>query len=326
MTSETRPVSISGKVVLITGASGFLGAELARAFQREAWTVRGSSRRSDHQWPPGVVGHSVADGKSPDDWHLAVAGADVVVHCAARVHVMREHDPNPLAAFRSANVDVTMALARAATAAGVRRFVFISTIGVHGANSGRRPFRPEDIPAPHSPYAQSKLEAERAIVQLSRQCGLEVVIVRPPLVYGPGAPGNFRRLVTMLKRRLPLPLGAVHNLRSMISVGNLSSLIMRCAVHPAAAGHAFLASDGEDLSTTQLLKVMGNAMHRPARLLPVPPSWLAAALRLAGHEGLAQQVLGTLQVDIAETQRLLEWEPPEAPTAALSHSVVSVAD
>jgi UDP-4-keto-D-QuiNAc 4-reductase len=319
-------VSTSDKVVLITGASGFLGASLARAFQREAWTVRGSSRRVDHHWPPGVVGHSVVDGRSPEDWHPAVMGADVVIHCAARVHVMQEHEPDPLTAFRSANVDVTMALARAASAAGVGRFVFISTIGVHGADSGQRPFRPDDIPAPHSPYAQSKLEAERAIEQWGRQRGLEVVIVRPPLIYGPGAPGNFGRLVAILKRGLPLPLGAVNNLRSLISVGNLSSLIMRCAAHPAAAGQTILASDGEDLSTTQLLRVLGDAMHRPARLLPVPPSWLAAALRLAGREGLAQQLMGTLQVDLAETRRLLEWEPPEAATTALSRSVASVSD
>ena len=259
----------------------------------------------------------MADGAAPLDWREALAGVELVVHCAARVHVMQEQSSDPLAEFRRANVDATVALARATHAAGARRFILLSTVGVHGASSGARPFRAGEAPAPHSAYAQSKLEAEAALQVCSQHSGLEFVCIRPPLVYGPAAPGNFGRLLGIVRRRLPLPLGAVHNLRSMVAVDNLASLILRCADHPAAAGRTFLVSDGEDISTTALLRRLAQASGHRASLIPLPATWLRTALRLTGHKAMAEQLIGTLQVDITETRQTLDWTPPLTVTQAL---------
>jgi nucleoside-diphosphate-sugar epimerase len=232
------------------------------------------------------------------------------MHCAARVHVMAESLADPLAEFRRVNVQGTLNLARQAAAAGVRRFVFVSSIGVNGAETFQQSFTSEDSVAPHSPYAVSKYEAELGLQALAAETGMEVVIIRPPLVYGPGAPGNFGSLMRWLKRGVPLPLGAIHNQRSLVALDNLVDLIVLCLTHPAAANQTFLVSDGEDVSTSELLRRMGQALDRPARLLPVPQSWLKLAAAMVGKSDVAQRLCGSLQVDISKTRRLLVWTPP----------------
>jgi nucleoside-diphosphate-sugar epimerase len=237
----------------------------------------------------------------------------VVVHTAARVHVMADTAADPLAAFRAANVEVTLNLALQAVAAGVRRFVFLSSIGVNGAYTAPGKFFSEmDQPKPHNFYALSKLEAEHGLLQIAAQTGLEVVIIRPPLVYGPGAPGNFASLLRWVQRGLPLPLGAVHNQRSFVALDNLVSLVLLCADRarsPQAANQVFVVADGEDVSTSTLLRKVARAAGRSSRLLPVPASWLLAAASGLGKRVVADRLLGNLQVDATKARSLLGWEP-----------------
>ncbi len=239
---------------------------------------------------------------------------DAIVHLAARVHVMNDTASDPLTEFRRVNVDGTLNLARQAAAAGVRRFVFVSSVKVNGEETlPGKPFSAADAPAPVDPYGISKFEAERGLLQLASETGLEVVIVRPPLVYGPGVKANFEKMVRWLAKGMPLPLGGVHaNRRSLIGLDNLVDLLTVCLRHPAAAGHVFMASDGEDLSTTDLLRRLGKAMHRPARLVPVPPALLELGGRLLGREDVVRRLTGSLQVDIGKTRQVLGWEPPVA--------------
>jgi UDP-glucose 4-epimerase len=245
------------------------------------------------------------------DWSTALNGVSVVVHCAARVHVMRDTSVDPLEEFRRVNVQGTLNLARQAAAAGVRRFVFVSSIKVNGeATQPGCPFTADDILAPLDPYGVSKMEAEQALREIVRQTGMEVVIIRPPLVYGPGVKANFAAMMRWLQRGVPLPLGAIHNQRSLVALDNLVDLIMTCIKHPAAANQTFLVSDGEDASTTELLRRMGQAMGHPARLLPVPASWLKLAAGLIDKRDVAQRLCGSLQVDISKTRELLGWVPP----------------
>jgi UDP-4-keto-D-QuiNAc 4-reductase len=302
-------VSRSGGL-LVTGAAGFLGGAVVARASAEGRTVRAATRRTVAAWPTGVQALPGLDLAPDTDWHAALDGVDTVVHCAARVHVMHDTVADPLAAFRLVNTAGTLELARQAAAAGARRFVFISSIGVHGAETTVAPFRAGDAVAPHSPYAVSKWEAEQGLHSLAAASALQVVVVRPPLVYGPAAPGNFASLMRALQRGLPLPLGAVHNRRSFIGLDNLVDLVLRCVDHPAAAGRTLLASDGEDLSTTELLRRTARALGRPARLLPVPGAMLRALANALGKRDLGQRLFGSLQIDIAPTCSLLDWTPP----------------
>jgi len=222
---------------------------------------------------------------------------------------MKDEAADPLVEYRRVNLEGTLNMARQAAAAGVRRFIFISSIGVNG-NINIRPFRITDQPNPAEPYAQSKWEAEQGLMQLAAETGMEIVIIRPPLVYGPCAPGNFGSLVHWIEKGVPLPLGAIHNKRSLIGIDNLVDLIIRCIDHPAAANQVFLAGDGEDLSTTELLRGVGKAMGKPARLIPVPAGVLQLGATLLGRKAMAQRLLGSLQVDISKTCELLDWKPP----------------
>lgn len=295
--------------ILVTGANGFVG----RAFCSEALArgaaVRGITR-APYDLPTGVVNMVVGSIDGNTDWMDAFADCEVVVHLAARVHVIQETTANPLEEFRRVNVQGTLNLARQAVAAGVRRFVFISSIGVNGAETFEQPFTAEDHAWPHSPYASSKYEAELGLQALATETGLEVVIIRPPLVYGFGAPGNFGLLMRWLKCGVPLPLGAIHNERSLVSLDNLIDLIITCLTHPAAANQIFLVSDGHDVSTTELLRHMGQAMGKPARLLPVPVSLIKLGAFLVHRTDVAQRLCGSLQVDISKTRELLGWVPP----------------
>lgn len=299
--------------VMVTGANGFVGravvAQLLRCGRPVTAALRGPVTAGARESTAALTTVQVGELASVTDWSAALAGVDVIVHCAARVHVMRETSAEPLAAFRHVNVDGTLQLARQAAAAGVRRFVFISSIGVNGAETFEAPYTADDVPAPHSAYAQSKHEAELGLLALARNSQLEVVIIRPPLVFGPGAPGNFERLMQALQRGIPLPFGAVHNRRSLVALRNLVSLIEVCLNHPAGANQVFLVSDGEDISTTELLHGVAAALGTRPRLFRVPAGALKAVARLTGQAQLAQQLCGSLQVDILKTRTLLGWAP-----------------
>jgi len=224
---------------------------------------------------------------------------------------MRDEVSDPLAEYRKVNVEGTLNLARQAVAAGVRRFVFLSSIKVNGeATAMGKPFQASDEPAPEDAYGVSKLEAEQGLMNLVAETDMEVVIIRPTLVYGPGVKGNFASMVKLVDKGVPLPLGAIHNKRSLVGIHNLIDLIIRCIDHPAAANQVLLASDGEDLSTTQLLRRVGRALGKAPRLIPVPPGLLQVGATLLGKKAMAQRLLGSLQVDISETRKLLDWKPP----------------
>ena len=297
--------------VLVTGGQGFLGKALAAGALSKGFTVRVSSRQKLVASERRLEFSQVGDLGPKTDWIAALQDVDAVVHCAGRAHVMKDTAADPLAAFRAVNFDGTLNLARQAIAAGVKRFVFISSIGVNGVQSVLgNPFSDTDKPNPHNAYSLSKWEAEQGLLRVAEGAGLEVVIIRPPLVYGPNAPGNFGSLVRWLRRGVPLPLGAINNLRSMVALDNLVDLILTCIDHPAAANQTFLVSDGEDLSTTQLLQRLGRALGKPARLVPVSPALLKLGAALVGKPAIAQRLCGSLQVDISKTQQLLGWAPP----------------
>ena len=298
--------------VLVTGATGFVGAALVQRLleDKPVGEIVVAVRRYTKTFPTGVKQAMMGDLLEEFDWQSALKDVSAVVHCAARVHVEGDKAADPLAAFRAVNVQGTLTLARQAAATGVRRFVFISSIGVNGAETVQKLFFAQDRVAPHSAYAVSKYEAELGLQALAADTGMEVVIIRPPLVYGSGAPGNFGSLMRWLKRGVPLPLGAIHNQRSLVALDNLVDLIVTCITHPAAANQTFLVSDGEDVSTTELLRRMGQAMGRPARLIPVPAGLLKRVAALVGKPDVAQRLCGSLQVDIEKTRRLLGWTPP----------------
>ncbi|WP_018873978.1 SDR family oxidoreductase [Thioalkalivibrio sp. ALJ16] len=308
--------------VLVTGASGFVGSALVNRLERDGrWDVRAGSRRggalsNGAEW---VVTPSLEAGA---DWGGALHGVSAVIHAAARAHVLNDAADDPLTEFRRCNVDGTLELARQAAQTGVRRFVFLSSIGVLGRSS-ERPFRFDDAPSPEDDYAVSKWEAEQGLEDLGRQTGMEVVVVRPPLVYGPNAPGNFGKLMEWVARGVPLPLGAVtRNRRSLVGLDNLVDLLVTCLEHPAAANRVFLAGDGEDLSTTDLLRRVAAAMGRRTRLVPVPPVLLRAGARAVGRGEMARRLLDSLQVDISHTRETLGWEPPVSVDEGLRRAVV----
>jgi len=303
--------------VLVTGATGFIGQALCRRIREDGGQLRRALRGADEQ--DGVV---VGDLSPATDWSAALTGVDCVVHLAARVHVMGDHSIDPLSEFRRVNVGGTLNLARQAVAAGVRRLVFISSIKVNGELT--QPgclFSADDIPAPVDPYGASKYEAETGLLALASATGMEVVIIRPPLVYGPRVRANFLTMMRWLYAGVPLPFGAIHNLRSLVGLDNLIDLIVTCLDHPAAANQVFLVSDGEDLSTTGMLQRTAAAMGKPARLVPVPQDWLAHGLRLLGKRDLAQRLCGSLQVDISKSHELLGWIPPVSVDEGLGKAV-----
>jgi nucleoside-diphosphate-sugar epimerase len=306
--------------VLVTGANGFVGkALLLRLAAMEGFQPIAAVRTL----PTAELSlsHSACIGKAVRYVELGdVAngvfercifnGVDTVVHCAARVHVMNELAMDPLASFRAVNVGGTLALAKQAASEGVKRFVFISTIKVNGeATVSREPFQADDLPAPEDAYGLSKLEAEQGLKRLAAETGMEVVIIRPPLVYGRGVRGNFGSMIKLVEKEIPLPFGAIHNKRSLVGIDNLVDLIVRCVDHPAAANQVFLASDGQDLSTPELVRSLAMAMGKRTRLISLPAGVLKFGATLLGKRALADRLLGSLQVDIAKTRELLEWQP-----------------
>lgn len=296
--------------VLVTGATGFLGRAVVNELTARGRPVRVAVRHDPGDWPAGVDIAVVGDLGPDTDWSGALEGIDAVVHCAARAHVLNETAADPLTVFRRANAEAAVHLGRQAAQAGVRRLVFISSIGVNGRETHGVPFTAHDAPAPHSPYAVSKHEAEQGLTAVAAETGLEVVTIRPPLITGPDAKGNLGTLARWIGRGLPLPFGLVNgNRRDLVSRDRLAALISDCLDHPAAAGQTFLVSDGAPVSTRGLLLDMAAAMGTKARLIPVPPALLGSALRLAGKEAMRSQLLGDLEIDITHTRDILGWRP-----------------
>lgn len=295
--------------IFLTGSTGLIGSVVARKLiKRPEYELMLAVRRLANY----LIHCQVIIGNidSQSDWSFSLQQVEVLIHCAARVHVMQEIETDSLSAFRAVNVEGTLRLARAAAAAGVRRFIFLSSVKVFGEESAPgRPFTTDDPLVPSDAYSISKMEAEQGLLALAVETGMEVVIIRPPLVYGPGVKANFLSMMQWLQRGIPLPLGAIDNRRSLVALDNLVDLIVTCIEHPAAANQVFLVSDGEDLSTPELLRRMGQALDRPARLLPVPASLLELGASLLGKRRVAQRLCSSLQVDISKTRELLGWKP-----------------
>ncbi|MBU0689950.1 MAG: SDR family oxidoreductase [Gammaproteobacteria bacterium] len=296
--------------ILVTGANGFVGSALVAQMCARELAVRCAVR---------VAGQiddcadSVAVGgiDAQTNWRVALHDIDVVIHLAARVHVMHESAVDPLAEFQIVNGQGTENLARQAAEMGVKRLVYASSIKVNGEETvNGHVYRETELPVPQDAYGISKWEAEQALHRVSAETGLEVVIVRPPLVYGPGVKGNFAQMLKVLAHGIPLPLASVDNRRSLIYSGNLVDALIACATHPVAAGRTYLVSDGEDISTPELLRSLGKALRRPARLLPFSPALLRSLGRLAGRAGQVERLLGSLQIDSGKIRRELDWKPP----------------
>ncbi|MDO9438437.1 SDR family oxidoreductase [Hydrogenophaga sp.] len=297
--------------VMITGANGFVGKALCNEAIGRGFEVH-AVQRGALSAQKGAGTFCIGSIDAQTRWAEPLQGVHTVLHVAARVHVMNDAASDPLAAFREINTAGTLHLARQAAAHGVRRLVFVSSVKVNGeSTTPGLPFTATDAPAAQDAYGISKLEAEQGLRTIAAETGLEIVIVRPPLVYGPGVKANFASLVRAVHRGIPLPFGAVtNNRRSLVALGNLVDLLITCVDHPAAAHQTFLVSDGEDLSTAALIRRVGQAMGKPARLLPVPPVLLQLGATAIGKRDMAQRLLGSLQVDIAHTRNTLGWTPP----------------
>ena len=305
----------------LTGSSGFVGSALMRRLATQGFEVLTIGYR------PSAGTHTTYDWLNNSETSSnPLTRCHAVLHLGARVHVMRESNLNPLEAYREVNVQKTLSLARAAAHAGVKRFVFVSSVKVNGEQTeAGRAFRYDDLPHPEDTYGMSKAEAEEGLRALAAQTGMEVVIVRPPLVYGPGVKANFASLLRVVQRGIPLPFGLVtNNRRSLVALDNLTDLLVTCIRHPAAANQTFLLSDGEDLSTEALIRRMARAMNRPSRLLPVPPRLMMLGAKALGKSEVAQRLLGNLQVDITHTRETLGWTPPISVDEGLRRAVAGV--
>jgi nucleoside-diphosphate-sugar epimerase len=312
--------------ILVTGASGFVGQALvAHLVGLDATEVIAMMRATPAIRLAGaryVAGGDMTAGRLRA---ATLEGVEVIVHAAARVHVLNDDKAMSATEFDRVNVTATLELARQAVAAGVRRFVFLSSIGVNGVQTDiGKPFTEADPPNPHNPYANSKLKAEQGLLLLSEQSGLEVVIIRPPLVYGPGVRANFAALMRAVQRGWPLPLACVHNLRSMVAMDNLVSFIATCVDHPQAANTTFLVSDGQDISSPDLVRGLAQALGVAARLVPVPVSALQFVGRALGRGDVIQRVCGNLRVDISKARRVLAWQPPVSMDEGLRRTVAGM--
>lgn len=298
------------KTVLVTGANGFIGSALLRELSDNGYLLKGAVRsKSPCLQRSNFEQVAAPDISSCSQWLSLLQGVDVIVHLAARVHVMEETEQNPDALFKKVNLEGTKNLALQATEAGVKRFIYISTIKVNGERAESVLHSGMDA-VPQDPYAVSKWQAECTLLDIAEKTGLEVVIIRPPLVYGPGVKGNFLRLLKLVQKNLPIPLGDVINKRSMVYVANLCNLIKTCIHHPNAAGRMFLVSDNHDISTPDLIRLIAKELNHQEKLWSIPVSWLYAAARVFGKEAEVDRLCGSLQVDIEETMQLLSWRPP----------------
>ena len=302
------------KKIMVTGVNGFIGCTLCKTLSQKKFTVNGILRSPNTAGSQSIAGInylSVGDIGAQTDWSTTLLGMNCVIHTAARAHIMNENKADALAAYRSINVEGTRNLAKQAANAGVSRFVYLSSIKVNGEQTffGNR-FCSGDDAFPEDAHGISKWEAEQALHEVSASTAMEVVIIRPPLVYGPGVKGNFLSMLRWLNRGIPLPLGSIHNQRSLVGIDNLVDIIINCIDNPEAANKTFLVSDGEDLSTTELLLRLGTALNKSTRLLPVTASVLEITAQLFGKKAVTRRLLGNLQVDISKTKEVLNWSPP----------------
>ena len=294
-------------IIFVTGATGFVGRSLVSELFSKGYQIKVLVRQITNDFPDGIeqIEGTLLDLKNLSN---SLAGVSVVIHCAARAHIMNDSIADPLAEFRQVNTAATLNLARQAVEAGVRRFVFISSIKVNGELTESVPFSPEDDVIPTDPYGLSKYEAEQGLLALAKETGMEVVIIRPTLVYGLGVKGNFASLLKWMKRGVPLPFGAVHNQRSLVALDNLIDFIIHCIDHPKAANEVFLISDGEDVSTTELLRKVANAFGKKPMLLPIPVWLMSLVAKLVGKGDVANRLFGSLQVDSSKARKLLGWK------------------
>ena len=307
--------------VLVTGANGFVGNALCKKLAEEDYQVCAAVRKPQYSnkiiSSDEIIFSNIGFDTS---WNAALQDIDYVVHLAARVHVMNDVCKNPLEEYRKVNVNGTLNLALQAASAGVKRFIYLSSIKVNGEETAPgKPFTAEDDPAPIDSYAISKYEAEVGLQKLAHKTGMDVVIIRPPLVYGPGVKANFLRMMQLLRRGMPLPFGAINNVRSLVALENLVDFIILCIEHPAAANQIFLVSDGEDLSTTELLRRLAEALGVSTYLLPVPAILLKIGAMLIGKSSIARRICESLQVDISKSRELLGWSPPCSVDIALQN-------
>jgi nucleoside-diphosphate-sugar epimerase len=298
---------VDNKLILVTGATGFVGTALCDVLSKQGYRVRRAVRSSQQVSPENA--NLIGDMTQEADWQQALQGVNVVIHLAARTHVLDDRSADPLAEYRKVNVQITNALARQAAASGVRRLVFLSSVKVNGESTVGTPFSESNLPAPEDAYGISKLEAEQVLEQIAKTTPLETVILRPPLVYGPQVKGNFLRMLGAVSRGLPLPLASVNNQRSLIYVGNLVDAIVTCIDAPAAAGKTYLVSDGEDISTPALIGKLAAAMNKSPRLLPCPPALLTLGATMLGKQAAVARLTGSLRVDSTRIRRELGWQP-----------------
>ncbi|MCI5165706.1 MAG: SDR family oxidoreductase [Candidatus Electrothrix sp. GM3_4] len=296
--------------VLLTGSTGFVGQALTNYLNQEGFSVTAAVRRSPETFPPSVQQIPVADLLPETDWQPALSDVGTVVHLAARAHILRETAPDPLSAFRKVNVQGTKRLAEQAASSGVRRFIFISSIGVLGTHTnGRKPFTEEDKPTTPEYYGISKWEAEQSLRKIEAESGMEVAILRPPLIYGPGVKANFLNLVKLVDKGIPLPLDCVKNTRSLLGLSNMISAITTCITHEKAAGKTYLLSDGEDVSTPELVRHIATALGKKPRLLPIPTILLRLSGNLTGKTAQVDRLLGSLVIDSSKIRDELGWRP-----------------
>ena len=311
--------------VLVIGANGMLGRALvARLATNARYVVRAAVRRVTDMLPADVDVVEIGNMTKHPDWSRTLKGVDVIIHVAARAHVMRDAAINPLLEYRLTNTVATIDLAQRAAEAGVQRFLFVSSIKVNGEETKLGvPFTSAALAMPQDAYAISKMEAEQGLQKIAERAGMTYVIVRPPLVYGPGVKANFEKMMEWVDRGFPVPLANTRNKRSFVALENLVDLLVRCIEHPAAANQTLLVSDGEDLSTSELLYRLGNAMGRPARMFPFPEYLLRVSAMILGRSDMAQRLCGSLQVDISETCRKLDWRPPVTVDEGLKRTVAA---
>ncbi len=311
------------RILFVTGASGFVGSALvARLADDERYRVRAAVYGQSGAIPEGVEVIHGMDLAQPGDWSAMLKGVDCLIHAGARVHIMHETVPDALAEYRRVNVQGTLNLAQQAAAAGVRRFIFLSSVKVNGEETFDQPLTTHDRPQPVDAYGISKWEAEQALNEIGAKTGMEIVVLRLPLVYGPGVGGNFAAMLRMLQRPWPLPLAAVrHNRRSLVALDNVVDLVAMCIDHPVAANRTWMISDDEDVSTADLLRRTAAAMGQSARLFPLPAGLLRLGAALIGKSEVARRLLGSLQVDMSETRQLLGWNPPVSLEEGLRRAV-----
>jgi len=297
--------------ILITGATGFVGRTLFENLKsKKKYLVHLSTRNNQEKLLEGEKTFNISEIDSNTNWKDALDGVDCIVHCAARAHMMEKKQTDSLNSYRRVNVDGTRNLAKQAAAIGIKRFIFLSSIKVNGEETiASKSFKYDDIPQPEDAYGITKWEAEQALFEISKQTGLEVVIIRPPLVYGEGVKGNFLRLLNLVYKQIPLPFANINNLRSFIGLDNLLDLIICCIQHPKAAGKTFLVSDGEDVSTSDLIKKLSKLMNRSPRLFQVPQSIIQLIGRLVGKSSEIKRLLGSLRIDNSYAREILGWSP-----------------